>query len=978
MAINRFSPIQGLPEWQPAIPLDILVKGLTYKQELFDKNKALLESNVAIGKNVADRILNDEAKKYTQDKINSYKGYLNNNLAYADLTDDAVMKTADTRLLDVTNDMNIVNWVSKSGATSKELNRIDDLKKKGDARYDQLHENSFLLDVNAMKTAKMDEGLNMPTPAYTDFYDADKEKQQLIKDFKPNHIKYTKKLPGGYLMDIEDQSVYQEQLQAYLEANLSDKAKRELAFRGEYEYKGGFLYEKDDTRKSNYLNNITKQYIGAIDASIKASNTHILGLEQQKFKLDPKDKDFDRLNKEIDNEIQKYKTVISNQEANKATFLASPDKYVKDISQNLYVNKYVSNAAKGNVRVDKSETLRNDENYWNGLNYVQKLKEFEYQKKKDYLDRELEAAKIGAKLDKDGRLMQADPFGTGQPGSPGPNLVYSGPETVDPSKGPVEFINAVEQKAVIAKEQIYNQYYRVWEKEAAGPNGFFTPEQKTNWNALDAKGKKDYFMETVLPTYYKRMENNSTTMTLPNGQKVTRDASYVPNWFKQMRNDPAYRASYLALGVANGVHEKLAENFKGVDVKSANGKTLTPIEIAEMVKLQTEIEENFNMNDAYSLQNLYTNIKNYEESEGANTGSGFIDWMRTIMPGSNYTVSELQELAKKFGGIKKLKSTVENLLYNTDNGTQLTAFGTNTLQYSGVGAGIGSTPAGVGAVPGLIVGAAYGLSKDFADLFSSSGSEIDFDDIGDNAREAIQSTIDKMTVNQNYYRVGNKELEYYKKVQNPMAIEIANGALRQSVTGFSLTSDFAFEGVTDGGEFMFSYNKGGLDADALAKTKEALDAITESSMGVVTYDRTGNNIKVKVDPSTLGIFREQTELFNSRALFENGLISSLPKNDYYAKDPKTGTTKVYTYQFGRGQNGQTELYFYRDGKKITVPYISSAEATIAGTPATDEFLSTDPAGADLLFTRALEASDKSTPGSVQIALDNLLNYSENN
>ena len=177
---------------------------------------------------------------------------------------------------------------------------------------------------------------------------------------------------------------------------------------------------------------------------------------------------------------------------------------------------------------------------------------------------------------------------------------------------------------------------------------------------------------------------------------------------------------------------------------------------------------------------------------------------------------------------------------------------------------------------------------------------------------------------------------------------------------------------------MFSYNKGGLDADALAKTKEALDAITESSMGVVTYDRTGNNIKVKVDPSTLGIFREQTELFNSRALFENGLISSLPKNDYYAKDPKTGTTKVYTYQFGRGQNGQTELYFYRDGKKITVPYISSAEATIAGTPATDEFLSTDPAGADLLFTRALEASDKSTPGSVQIALDNLLNYSENN
>ena len=125
MAINRFSTIQGLPEWQPQIPLDILVKGLTYKQELFDKNKALLETNVSLGKSVADLILNDEAKKYTQDKINSYKTYLNTNLAYADLTDDAVMKSADTKLGDVTNDMDIVNWVSKSKSTTKEMNRIE-------------------------------------------------------------------------------------------------------------------------------------------------------------------------------------------------------------------------------------------------------------------------------------------------------------------------------------------------------------------------------------------------------------------------------------------------------------------------------------------------------------------------------------------------------------------------------------------------------------------------------------------------------------------------------------------------------------------------------------------------------------------------------------------------------------------------------------------------------------------------------------
>jgi len=40
MAVNRFSPIQGLPEWQPQIPLELLAKSLIYKQELFDKNKS--------------------------------------------------------------------------------------------------------------------------------------------------------------------------------------------------------------------------------------------------------------------------------------------------------------------------------------------------------------------------------------------------------------------------------------------------------------------------------------------------------------------------------------------------------------------------------------------------------------------------------------------------------------------------------------------------------------------------------------------------------------------------------------------------------------------------------------------------------------------------------------------------------------------------------------------------------------------------
>jgi hypothetical protein len=955
MAINRFSTIQGLPEWQPQIPLDILVKGLTYKQELFDKNKALLETNVSLGKSVADLILNDEAKKYTQDKINSYKTYLNTNLAYADLTDDAVMKSADTKLGDVTNDMDIVNWVSKSKNTTKEMNRIDELKKKGDARYDQLHENSFMLDVNALKTSSMKDGLNLGTPSYTDFYDADKEKQELIKNFKPNHIKYSKILPGGRMMEVEDQSVYQEQLQAYLEANLSDKAKRELAFRGEYEYKAGYQYEKDDARKQNFASNISNRYLGIVDGQIKAIDTQIGIMKQQQLKLDPKDKNYDAELSQIKNNIDLYERQKLNHVNDKATFLRSPEKYTKDISQRLYISSYVATAAKGNTRIDKSETLKTDEPYWNGLNYNLAERKFAYDQKKDALNLELEYFKAGVTKDKDGKLLQANAFGT--PGAAGEgftNLQFQGNPPVDISNGGgSEFVRGVEQAATGAKEQIYSEYYRKWEQEAAGPNGFFNAEQKAEWNKLDAAGKKDYFQQKVLPQYYKYMEYSRSSVTLPNGQKVTRDASYVPQWFKDMRNDSRFRSSYTALGLATKMKENIAKKFEGYeqDFESPRtGNKLSAMDLAEMTELQTEIEESINLSDQDSLNNLIVNLQNYIKSGGSETGSGFKSWVRSIAPGTEYSVEEVSALARKFGGVDNLLKVAENLYHNTKGGTELSVIG-------------------ISSKPKL-------TTKDGTPIYYTAKGG--FDNVGDDAREAIRSSYEGMVINEPSFGVINKETDFYKKVQNPQAIDLANSALTLArVNGFALNSDeFQFQAVSANGEFTFSYIKGGLNDKQMAGVQQSLTRVASASGGKAVYDGEANTFKIKVDPSKLGIFKEQQELYNSRILLQNGLITSLPKSDYYARNPQTGSAKAFTYNFGIS-NGATELAFYRDGKKITIPRITEAEAKAAGVIVTSDFLDLDPAAAELNFRKSLQIADTNFPGKTYSALDNLLNYAEN-
>ncbi len=996
MAINRFSTIQGLPEWQPQIPLDILVKGLTYKQELFDKNKALLETNVSLGKSVADLILNDEAKKYTQDKINSYKNYLNTNLAYADLTDDAVMKSADTKLGDVTNDMDIVNWVSKSKNTTKEMNRIDELKKKGDARYDQLHENSFMLDVNALKTSSMKDGLNLATPSYTDFYDADKEKQELIKNFKPNHIKYSKILPGGRMMDIEDQSVYQEQLQAYLEANLSDKAKRELAFRGEYEYKAGYQYEKDDTRKQNFANNISNRYLGIVDGQIKAIDTQIEIMKQQQLKLDPKDKNYDAELSEIKNNINLYERQKQNHVNDKELFLKDPTKYTKDISQRLYISSYVANAAKGNTRIDKSETLKSDEAYWSGLNYNLERDKFNYTKQKDALNLELEYFKAGVTKDKNGRLTQVNVFGTPTE-SDVPGFQFGGYPPVDPSKSAgSEFVRGVEQAAVGAKEQIYNEYYRKWEQEAAGSNGFFTPEQKAEWNKKDAAWKKDYFQQKVLPQYYQYLENSKTSITLPNGQKVTRDASYVPQWFKDMKADPKFRNSYMALGLATQVQNRISKNFEGYEgkFKSPDGRNLSAMDLSDMALLQKEIEESININDAYSLQNLLTNINNYISSRGKNTGEGWADFVRTIAPGYNYSIEEINELSRKFGGIDKLKRVTENLLHNTNQGNDLVAFGGRALQsaaewtpggaVTGGAIGLAGGPfapitvpvgTGVGAAVTATAGFIKGLGEEILGRSTSTG----FEGLADEKLEAISQIVEGMTINTPVFRATNKEGDFYKKAQNPQAIELANDALREArINQFVLNSnEFQFESVDPiTGDMTFSYIKGSLTDKQMEGVQQGLTRVASSSGGISTYDGEANTLKVKVNPKNLGLFAQMQEFHTTNILFDNGLIESLPKTDYYARNPKTGSVKAYTFNFGM-KNGQTELSFYRDGKKITIPRITKAEAKAAGIMETASFLDLKPVLGDAAFKSTLQTVDANAPGRTYNDLDQLLNYAEN-
>lgn len=990
MAINRFSQIVNPPEFVAPVPIDLVLKAMEYKQQLFDQNVQMVDAAINQHKSLSKYILNDQAQQIYNDKIKKFTDNINNNFAYADISNASVLGAIDQQMGDLTNDPTLIGMINKSKTTRQDMERMEKLKREGSELYDDTHANSFYLDINAFRTAKVEDAMNMSSPSYQDYYNVSKEEQELIKNFKPNKIIKSTILPGGRILKEEDESTYADQLQAYLEANLSDKAKKELAFQGDFRYKVGYKYEKDPVRRQAFLSDNITAYQTAMQRSIKSNETTIEGLEQDKLKLDRKDPEYDTKAGEIDAKINQYRQSINTKTTEMERVAKDPSKFLNDISQTLYTNTHINDKAVGNQVRRYSNTFESDQAYWNALNYNLEVKKFEFTQTSHKEDMDYKWASLGYERDAEGRLVMMNAFGFGAGGAGGlMGHMDSGKQLATlPGQAPnaSQMIRDIENKAIVAKNNIEVEYYRTWEKEAAGANGFFTPQQKANWNKWTDQQKKEYFREKVLPYYTKLSEGSKVSTVDANGRKVTRDASYVPTWFKEMKNNPTYRSSYMALQVASTFKDKLGENFKQYvgKIKDESGKALNAAEIAEMGELQTFIEDEItNINDASALDNLINQIENYKKSGGTDVrGEGFLGQLeglyRDLAPGESFTTDEISKLATRFGGIDNLEKIAKNLFYNTDQGKQLTAFGANTMQMASMGAAFGSAVGPEGTVGGAILGGAAGLAVDIADLFSGMGrSTLDFDDIGDDAREALAQVNAKMTtVNQPYFVVGNKESKQYEKVIKPQAIQIAAAALSDSrMNPFAMSGDnYDYEGISAGGEMVFSYKN-------LNKSEfETFKEMVSGSGGLIIHDGTSNSFRVKVDPQQIGALNQFTEMYQARALNAAGLLTSMPIETFAVKNPATGKVKMYDYQLIDDKQGGSQIVFYRDGKQIPIPRITSAESAATGysvMPISD-IVSGDMVGANTAMRQFIKQQESVKPGYLYNQLDKLIEYAEKN
>ena len=121
-------------------------------------------------------------------------------------------------------------------------------------------------------------------------------------------------------------------------------------------------------------------------------------------------------------------------------------------------------------------------------------------------------------------------------------------------------------------------------------------------------------------------------------------------------------------------------------------------------------------------------------------------------------------------------------------------------------------------------------------------------------------------------------------------------------------------------------------------------------------------------------------MYQARALNAAGLLTSMPIETFAVKNPATGKVKMYDYQLVDDKQGGSQLVFYRDGKQIPIPRITSAESAATGysvMPISD-IVSGDMVGANTAMRQFIKQQESVKPGYLYNQLDKLIEYAEKN
>lgn len=232
------------PEFNPYIqqlPVEDMVKVGMQKQAQYDKGVEKIQTSID---NVAGMdVIRGIDKTYLQSKVNE----LGNNLKFVaagDFSNFQLVNSVTGMTNQIAKDKNVLNAVSSTKKYRKELNHIEEQKKKGLVTPDNLY--NFQKGANEwLNSEELDNSFNA---SYKDHFDVMKFARETFDDIKPESYSfdeiYTKDANGNLTLTptMRKKSVeglLPQKVQTVVNQIMSDpRVNQQLAITGEYQYRG--------------------------------------------------------------------------------------------------------------------------------------------------------------------------------------------------------------------------------------------------------------------------------------------------------------------------------------------------------------------------------------------------------------------------------------------------------------------------------------------------------------------------------------------------------------------------------------------------------------------------------------------------------------------------------------------------------------------------------------------------------------------
>ena len=239
------------PDYVSPLPADEFLKGVQYKQKMFDEGVALVNSQLDTYRDVRNSLLKDQDKKYFDQEATKLVNALNKT-AGLDFSIKGNVTAALNTGKQLVNDQYIKS-AAESSATYKKM--LEEYGKLDASKKSNVNDFFFFNEIkNWQNDGKVGSKLNYnPYTVYTDEHV--KLWNELSKTLKPEEVEYPEMTPGGdWIMKKSFSGVSAERFRKAYMTGLSAQGKNQLDMEARYRVMNG---DKDGLVKSYYQNHET-------------------------------------------------------------------------------------------------------------------------------------------------------------------------------------------------------------------------------------------------------------------------------------------------------------------------------------------------------------------------------------------------------------------------------------------------------------------------------------------------------------------------------------------------------------------------------------------------------------------------------------------------------------------------------------------------------------------------------------------------